>query len=118
MQHLQVERCIVDGFDRPRLFGGVVELVKSLDGARLLDLDLLKQLLDLYESRTLFGAVGWLLERNQRALFVSDSILGSLELRRPASPHYLDRKSGNAVLAKRWNVLVPRELAGGEGDES
>lgn len=118
VQHLQLERCIVDGFDRPRLFGGVVELVKSLDGARLLDLNLLNQLLDLYESRTLFGAVGWFLERNQRALFVSESTLASLELGRPASPHYLDRKSGNAVLAKRWNVLVPRELAGGEGDES
>ena len=118
IRHLGIERCIVDGFDRPRLFGGVVELVKSLDGARLLDLNLLNQLLDVYESRTLFGAVGWFLERNQRALFVSDGILGSLEPRRPASPHYLDRKSGNAVLSKRWNVLVPRELAGGEGDES
>ena len=117
VRHLGTERCIADGFDRPRLFGGVVELAKSLDGARLLDLDLLKQLLDLYESRTLFGAVGWFLDRNQRELFVPDSTLAGLELRRPASPHYLDRKSGNSVLAKRWNVLVPRELAGGEGDE-
>jgi len=111
------ERCLVDGFDRPRLFGGVVELVRSLDGLRLLDFDLLEQLLVINGSRTLFGAVGWFLERNRVNLFVPEPLLTKLQTMRPRSPHYLDRKSGNAHLDKRWNILTPRELRRGEGQD-
>jgi len=118
VRHLGVERCLVDGFDRPRLFGGVVELVRSLDGARLLDLNLLERILTAFDSRTLYGAVGWFLERNQQELFVPATFLGELAKQRPVSPHYLDREPGNAVLANRWNVLVPRELVRGESGDA
>lgn len=114
VRHLGAERCLVDGFDRPRLFGGIVELVKSLDGLRLLDFDLLESLLDRFESKTLFGAVGWFLERNQRDLFTSPELLKRLEARSPRGSHYLVRRSGTSVWAKRWGVLVPIELVSGE----
>lgn len=118
IRHLGVERCLADGFDRPRLFGGVVELVESLDGARLINLDLVERIMAGYDSRTLYGAAGWFLERNRVELFVPEPFLRKLEKLRPASPHYLDRRTGNAVLVHRWNVLVPRELVRGESRDA
>ena len=118
VRHLGPERCLVDGFDRPRLFGGIVELVKSLDGLRLLDFALVESLLGRFQSKTLFGGVGWFLERNQRDLFVSPDLLTRLESQVPRGPHYLERRSGTSVWAKRWNVFVPRELVTGEDGDA
>lgn len=114
IRHLGPERTLVDGFLRPRLSGGVVELVLSLDGLRLLDLDLVEEVLSRYSLRTLYGAVGWFLERNQRDLFVPDSLLTRLESRVPTSPHYLESSKGRARVMPRWNVLVPTELVTSE----
>ncbi|MBZ0213690.1 MAG: hypothetical protein K8H99_07830 [Nitrospirae bacterium] len=105
---------MVDGFHRPRLSGGVVELVRSLDGVRFLDLQLVEELLEAMDHRTLFGAVGWFLERHRDPLFVPDNLLQRLASWVPASPHYLEPMRGRSKLMARWNVLVPLELAEAE----
>lgn len=117
VRHLGPERCLVDGFDRPRLFGGVAELVASLDGLPYLDLGLLEETLGIMGSRTLNGAVGWYLERHADDLFVPEATLARLHAGRPASPHYLERRTGGSELVPRWNVLVPRSLLRQERDD-
>lgn len=114
--YLGRERCVADGFDRPRLFGGVAELTHSLHGLQMLDFDLLGKLLDAYSSHTLNAAVGWFLERNRENLYVPETFLDRLADSVPKSPHYLDRKPGLAQLAAKWNLIIPMELCHSEFD--
>lgn len=110
IRHLGPERCLIDGFSRPRLSGGITELVLSLDGLQLLNFDLLEEVLRGYNQKTIYGAVGWFLERHQDRLFVPDRLLAWLESRKPAAPHYLERSAGRSQLSARWNVMVPLEF--------
>jgi predicted transcriptional regulator of viral defense system len=56
------ERTLADGFRQPQLVGGLEELVTSAAGFASLDLDMLTAVLDAYDLRMLFAAVGWCLE--------------------------------------------------------
>lgn len=112
------ERTLVDGFWQPNLVGGLVELIESAAGFGVLDLNLLREILQAYGRKTLWAAVGWFLERHQRTFFVPPDYLGELQRHRPISPHYLDTPRGQGRLAPRWNLVMPEVLAAGaEPDE-
>ena len=112
------ERTLVDGFWQPKLVGGLPELVESAGGFGVLDLDLLRQVLRAYGSKTLWAAAGWFLERYEKTFFVPTEFLQRLERHRPKSPHYLGTPRGQGRLAKRWNLVVPEALiSGAEPDE-
>jgi predicted transcriptional regulator of viral defense system len=112
------ERTLVDSFRSPAHSGGVSELVESARGLAVLDLELLWRVLAAYGEKGLFAAVGWFLERQQRALFVPDGFLRRLEGHRPKSPHYLLRGERGGRLARRWNLILPDILVEpGEPDE-
>jgi predicted transcriptional regulator of viral defense system len=104
------ERTLVEGFHRPGLAGGLEELLLSVGGIPVLDLDLLCEVLKRYDVRKLWAATGWFLERHEKTFHVPGAILGRCEKRRPLSPHYLDRNSRGGTLSSRWNVVVPEEL--------
>jgi len=105
------ERTLVDGFRQPRLVGGLKELVASAMGFASLDFALLEAVLDAYQLRILFAAVGWFLDTHQEAFFVPDALLARLEARRPASPQYLPRRGrtegGGGRHVRRWNLILP-----------
>jgi predicted transcriptional regulator of viral defense system len=116
------ERTLVDGFRQLRPVGGLEELVTAAAGFASLDFDLVAAVLDAYDLRILFAAVGWFLETYREHFFVPDDILLRFEQRRPASPQYLprrgrtDREGGRLVL--RWNLILPEDvLQGAEPDE-
>jgi hypothetical protein len=116
------ERTLVDGFRQLRLVGGLKELVTSAGGFASLDFDLLAAVLDAYDLRILFAAVGWFLEAYREHFFVSDEFLLRLEARRPLSPHYLPRRGRTGAegvrLVPRWNLILPEDLLrGAERDE-
>lgn len=112
------ERTLVDSFRNPAHSGGVSELVESATGLAVVDLELLWRVLAAYGEKGLFAAVGWFLERQQRALFVPDEFLRRLEKHRPKSPHYLLRGTRGGRLARRWNLILPDVLVQpGEPDE-
>jgi predicted transcriptional regulator of viral defense system len=104
------ERTLIDGFRQPALIGGAAELIESAGGFGVLDLDLLKKLLNLYHQKALWAAVGWFLERHQRTFFVPPAYLSKLEKSRPKVPQYLQRNQRRGVLVKRWNLIVPDNL--------
>ncbi|MGC8722569.1 MAG: type IV toxin-antitoxin system AbiEi family antitoxin domain-containing protein [Acidobacteriota bacterium] len=104
------ERTLVEGFHRPGLVGGLEELVLSVGGVAVLDLDLLCGVLERYDIRKLWAAAGWFLERHEKTFHVPSAILSRCEKRRPPSPHYLDRNSRGGTLSSRWNVVVPEQL--------
>jgi hypothetical protein len=117
------ERALVDGFRRPRLVGGLEELVTSAAGFASLDFELLDAVLGAYDVRILFAGVGWFLETYQEHFFVPDAFLVRLEARRPASPQYLPRRGRTegeeGRLVPRWNLILPKGVLRGseEPDE-
>jgi len=104
------ERTLVEGFRNPGYVGGLEELVVSASGFPVLDLVLLRKILDIYAVHKLFAAVGWFLENNQNAFHVPDQFLYELEKRCPQSPQYALRDQRRGTLSNRWNLVLPDEL--------
>jgi len=113
------ERTLVDGFRQPSQVGGLSELVESAAGFAVLDLDLLTRILDAYDQRSLWSAVGWFLERYKKTFFVPDDYLKRLEKKRPRSTHYIPRSERTGRFVRRWNLVLPADLVqGSEPDET
>ena len=104
------ERTLVEGFRRPRLAGGLEELVLSAGGFATLDIDLLGEVLARYGIANLWAATGWFLERTRETFRVPEAVLERFVTRVPASPQYLDRGRRGGILHHRWNLIVPAEL--------
>lgn len=112
------ERTLIEGFRRPRLVGGLEELVVSASGFPTLDLNLLAKVLRQYDAANLWAATGWFLERFQNTFHVPETFLKLIERHCPRSPQYMDRGSRGGSLAARWKVIVPQEIVGpGEPNE-
>lgn len=112
------ERTLVEGFRRPRLAGGLEELVVSAGGFPSLDLDVLEEILRQYGIRNLWAATGWFLERFRKTFHASDRLLARIERHCPRSPQYLQRSRRGGTLAQRWNLIVPDSISRiGEPDE-
>jgi len=106
------------GFYRPFLTGGAEELVRSASGFTVLDLDLLEKVLKRHDIANLWAATGWFLERFQKTFHVPEKVLSGMEKRRPRSKQYLERDRRGGILAKRWNLILPKEVSDlGEPDE-
>lgn len=112
------ERTLLDGLRQPDRAGGLEEIVESAAGFGVLDLRLLRHLLEAYDEKRLWAATGWFLERHRDRFFVPDDYLAALEPHRPASPRYLARGVRGGTLQSRWNLIVPNALTRtGEPDE-
>lgn len=111
------ERTLVEGFRRPELAGGLPEFVASAGGFATLDLALLQHVLERYDERKLWAAVGWFLEQHQKSFHALDEYLQNLEQHCPRSPSYVPRRQRGGVLNQRWNVILPPEVVRGEPDE-
>ena len=113
------ERTLLDGFRHPDRVGGLQELVESAAGFGVLDLALLRKLLETYGEKRLWAAAGWFLERHQQRFFVPHEYLASMAPHRPAAPRYLERGRRGAKLFSRWSLIVPPALASAaEPDEA
>ena len=113
------ERTLLDGLRDPGTAGGPEELLDSASGFGVLDLKLVKRLLQAYDEKLLWAAVGWFLEKNQRRFFVPPDYLALLEKHRPTSPQYLLRSRRGGVMQPRWNLILPESLVGAkEPDEA
>lgn len=113
------ERTLVDGFWMPGRVGGLEELVQSASGFPVLNFELLQKVLEAYASSKLYACIGWFLDRNREQFYVGEEILDLLRARRPASPKYMARHSGEATFDSQWNLMVPNVLLrGGEDVEA
>jgi hypothetical protein len=102
------ERTLVEGLLRPGRIGGIEEFINSAGGLPIPKLDLLEEILKLHNTKHLYAAAGWYLERCQEAWNIPSSFLGRMEKHRPGSPQYLERCSGFGKLFPRWNLILPR----------
>ena len=112
------ERTLVEGFRQLRWIGGPQELVESASGFPVLEFDLLERILETYDQRNLWSAVGWFLERYQEQFFVLEDFLERLQHHRPSKPQYLIRSERGGTLVRRWNLIVPARALGWEGQRA
>ena len=106
------ERTLIEGFRKPYHSGGLEEFAVSASGFGVLDLDLLMQILEVYNQKNLWAAVGWFLNRNMERFGVTGSYLNQFEQKLPVSPQYLPVTYRNGSLDRRWNIIIPDNLAG------
>lgn len=104
------ELTLIEGFRFPARVGGIEELVKSADGFRRLNLDLLGWILERFDIRKLYAAIGWFLTRDISRWQPTADFMDRLRDRRPVSPQYLERNSTGGVLDGKWNLIIPRDL--------
>ena len=110
------ERTLVDGFWMPGRVGGLEELVRSAAGFPVLNFDLILKVLAAYASPKLYACIGWFLNRNREQFYADEQILSELRSRRPTSPKYMARHSGEATFDSSWNLMVPNVLLRGGKD--
>ena len=106
------ERTLVEGFRRLDLVGGLEELVTSAAGFPYLDLDLLARILNAYNLRGVWAAVGWFLETHQEVFQVPEVVLQLFESHRPGGPQYLGQRRSGGTLISRWNLIFPQGTGG------
>ena len=104
------ERTLVEGFRKPHHAGGLEEHVESVSGFGVLDLDLLKKILELYDQKNLWAAAGWFLSWNMERFGISDEYLREFEQHKPVNPQYLPGTYQNGILNNRWNIIFPDNL--------
>ncbi len=114
-----LERTMVDVFDRPDLGGGWEEIWRSLESVEFFDLDQVADYALLLGNSTTVAKVGFYLEQHRAALMLDDVHLDRLRARKPKSAHYMtqDRRLP-ARFVPAWNLIVPREVLERSWEES
>lgn len=107
-----LERTIADLFDRHDLAGGAEELFNSLDLVARVDAGALVRHARARSNAAAAGALGFWLEHEQERLGVPQRALEDLRALAPSRPRYaLGAKPGSARTARRWNVILPVDVA-------
>ena len=101
------ERTLVEGFRNLPRVGGLEELVTSVAGMPVLDLELLARVLTRYGKKYLWGACGWFLEQHRKTFHVPEAFLTTMSKKCPRRPQYIERGERGGTLFTRWNVIVP-----------
>ncbi len=77
------------------------------------------ELLNAFNQKQLWAAVGWFLDTYHATFFVSENDLVQIEKHVPKAPLYLARDQRGGVLVRRWNLIVPDAVVDSrEPDES
>lgn len=104
-----MERTVVDCINRFEFAGGLEEVLRSCTNVLKLDDEELLKYIFLLNNRSTIAKVGFLIEKLD--LFCKPSTYEVLREKLPKSPAYLFRKERHGVLIKRWNLIVPPEVA-------
>ncbi len=111
------ERTLVEGLEQPGYCGGFEELYRSLEKMPYLQFDILQEYLELRKRKKLYAIVGFFLEQHREEYHVEDKLLQELEHNKPSTPVYWDRSDKGGPFIKRWNLILPKTLAGRNWEE-
>ena len=107
-----MERSLVDAFDRLRLCGGWQQIASLLERLPTINLEKILRYLDDLNNPTTTAKVGWYLNSRKRLFDRRSSEFRSFRSRLPAQPRYLIPGQRGGTLVRDWKLIVPRELAG------
>lgn len=101
------ERTLVDCLLHPSRAGGLEEVLNSLDGFGVVDIQALEHYLEVLGVARAWALAGYYLERRRGRLFIPDDALERLARRIPTTRQYWIRGQRGGSLVKRWNLIVP-----------
>jgi predicted transcriptional regulator of viral defense system len=113
-----LERTILDAFDRPQLCGGWQEIIQCLQDLDVIDIhmidwDKLLDYIDHWSNKALVHRLGYVFsqmqKQKQKLLQVPDNFLQSLKKRKSSSLFYF-HKGQKGKLVRDWNLIVEPNL--------
>lgn len=109
------ERTLVEGFRNPSRVGGIAELLESAAGIPLLRFPVLEAVLEAYDQRSLWAALGWYLTRQAERLEPPAELLARCRANRPRSNQYLvaSRRAQGGSLVRDWRLILPPQVVRG-----
>ena len=106
-----LERTVVDVLDRIELSGGWEEVLRSLEGIGVLNVDRLIDYTLLLGKAVLNAKVGWCLEQRQGAFVPTEAQIQRLLAEKPRTPRYTAKLGAESFkLIKKWNILLPASV--------
>jgi len=112
-----LERTLVDVMAAPQHGGGWEELWRSLESVEYFDLEAVVAYADTLGSAIAAARVGYFLEQHQESLMVEEQHLALLDKLRPRQERYFDRGMSGGTLVRRWNLIVPEQIANRSWEE-
>lgn len=105
-----VERTLLDCFDRLDRAGGIEELLHCMEGIVMLDEEKLKTYLAAFNKAFLYQKTGYLLERIKEQTHISGSFLDLCRQKGTKSVKWLTNNDESDTFVNRWRLYVPRVL--------
>lgn len=111
-----LERTLLDCFDRIDRAGGIEELLHCMEGLVMLDEEKLKTYLLAFDKAFLYQKAGYLLESIKDQAHISDSFLELCRRNGTKSVKWLTNDDGSDTFINRWRMYVPKSLTEKEMD--
>ncbi|MDO9630012.1 MAG: hypothetical protein Q7I99_08950, partial [Acholeplasmataceae bacterium] len=106
-----LERSFIDTMKDFDKIGGLEALMYALENIPFLDETKLIDYLELYHIQALYQKVGFLLERHQKEMQLSDGFFEYCQSKIGKSIRYLTSdKDADSVFHKKWKLMVPINL--------
>ena len=105
-----LERTLLDCFDRIDRAGGIEELQHCMENVVTLNEEKLVTYLEYYDKAFLYQKTGFLLERIKEQTRISDSFLELCREKGTKSVKWLTNNEKSDTFANRWRLYVPQVL--------
>lgn len=102
-----LERTLIDCFDRINRAGGVEELLHCMEGIRTLDEHKLRTYLAAYNKKFLYQKTGFFLEYIQEQAHISDQLIADCRLQGATCVQHLTSDGNCKQYIKQWKLYVP-----------
>ena len=105
-----MERTLLDCFDRIDRAGGIEELLHCMEGVVMIDEETLTTYLAAFNKAFLYQKAGYLLERIKEQAHISDSLLELCRMKGIKSVKWLTNGDESDTFVNRWRLYVPQVL--------
>ena len=105
-----LERTLLDCFDRVDRAGGIEKLQHCLENVVTLNEEKLVTYLEYYDKAFLYQKTGFLLERIKEQTHISDSFLELCREKGTKSVKWLTNNDESDTFVNRWRLYVPQVL--------
>jgi len=105
-----LERTIIDCFDRIDRAGGIEELLHCMEGIVLLNEQKLNKYLECYGKAFLYQKTGYLLERIKEQTRISEDFIDICREKGRKAVKQLTNDTDSDTYIKQWNLYVPYSI--------
>lgn len=105
-----LERTIIDCFDRIDRAGGIEELLHCMEGILIVNEDKMTKYLECYGKAFLYQKTGYLLERIKEQAHISEGFIEICRDKGHKAVKKLTNDSDSDTYIKQWNLYVPYSI--------